>query len=74
MFQDKSGEGNENREKTTIDLISKKATLYISLPLFCTTTTWNFQKLVTRFLDEMSYVFLFNFFFVAAAHFQLDGR
>ena len=35
-------------------LISKKATLhvqhtflYISLPLFCTTTTWNFQKLLS---------------------------
>ena len=41
-----SGEGNENGEKTTIGLISKKATLhvqhtflYISLPLFCTTTS-----------------------------------
>ena len=49
-----SGEGNENGEKTTIGLISKKATLhvqhtflYISLPLFCTTTTWNFQKLLS---------------------------
>ena len=38
--------GNENGEKTTIGLISKKATLqvqhtflYISLPLFCPTTT-----------------------------------
>ena len=38
--------------KTTIGLISKKTTLhvqhtflYISMPLFCTTTTWNFQKL-----------------------------
>ena len=48
-----SGEGNAGeRWKTTIGLISKKATLhvqhtflYISLPLFCTTTTWNFQKL-----------------------------
>ena len=47
-----SGEGNENGKKTTISLISKKTTLhvqhtflYISLPLFCTTTTWNFQKL-----------------------------
>ena len=42
-----SGEGNENCKKTTIGLISKKATLqarsahflYISLSLFCTTTT-----------------------------------
>ena len=47
-----SGKGNENGEKTTIGLISKKATFdmqhtffYISLPLFCMTTTWNFQKL-----------------------------
>ena len=40
-------EGNENGEKTTIGLISKKAALHmqgtfflnISLPLFCTTTT-----------------------------------
>ena len=61
-----SGEGNENGE-TTIGLISKKATLhvehtflYISLPLFCTTTTWNF--LVTLFVQEMSYLFMFNFF------------
>ena len=47
-----SGEGNAGeRWTTTVGLISKKATLhvqhtflYISLPLFCTTTTWNFQK------------------------------
>ena len=49
-----SGEGNAGeRWKTTIGLISKKTTLhvqhtflYISMPLFCTTTTWNFQKLL----------------------------
>ena len=48
-----SGEGNAgDRRKTTIGLISKKKQLctcstlflYISLPLFCTTTTQNFQK------------------------------
>ena len=40
--------------KTTIGLISKQATLhvqhtflYISLPLFCMTTMWNFQKLLS---------------------------
>ena len=35
--------------------------LYISLPLFCTTTTWNFQKLpsYTRFMEEMLYVVQF---------------
>ena len=41
-----SGEGNENGEKTTIGLFSKKKQLctcsnlflYISLPLFCTAT------------------------------------
>ena len=49
------GEGHyRERWKTTIGLISKKATLhvqhtflYISLPFFCTTTTWNFQKLLS---------------------------
>ena len=48
-----SREGNAGeRWKTTIGLISKKKQLctcsslflYISLPLFCTNTTWNFQK------------------------------
>ena len=47
------GEGNEDGEKKiTIGLISKKASshvqntfLYVSLLLFCTTTTGNFQKL-----------------------------
>ena len=40
-----SGKGNEKGERTTMGLISKKATLhvqrtflYIFLPLFCTTT------------------------------------
>ena len=62
-----SGEGNENGKKTTISPISKKTTLhvqhtflYISLPLFCTTTAWNF--LVTRFMEEMSYLLMFTFF------------
>ena len=43
---------NENGKKTIIGLTSKKQLctcntlfLYISLPLFCTTSTWNFQKL-----------------------------
>ena len=44
-----TGEDNaEQRWKSTIGLISKKETLhvqhtflYISLPLICTTTTWN---------------------------------
>ena len=74
-----SGEGKENGEKTTIGLIiDKKATLhaqhtflYISLPLFCTTTMWteNSKKfLVTRFrVEKTSYVFfcvyVFFFFF-----------
>ena len=47
-----SGKGNEKGERTTMGLISKKATLhvqrtflYIFFPLFCTTTIWNFQKL-----------------------------
>ena len=57
----------ENGEKTTVGLISKKATLhlkhtflYISLPLFCTTKTWNFQKL---FYGENVVRVLVHFFF-----------
>ena len=54
------GEGNGNGQKTTICLICKKATLhvqhtflYISLPLFCSTTTWTSRNvLVTRFMRK----------------------
>ena len=65
-----SGEGNENGEKTTIGLIRKKATLHVQ-HTFCTflyrclarlqrETSRTF--LVTRFVEEMSYVSLFIFF------------
>ena len=48
-----NGNGKENG-KNSIGLISeKKSFLYISLPLFCTTTTWNF--LGTRFMEEILY-------------------
>ena len=48
-----SGEGNaENSKKTTLGLISKKATLQVQhsffvhfFPVVCTSTTWNYQKL-----------------------------
>ena len=37
--------------------------LHISLPLFCTTTSETSRNfLVTRFTEEMSYLFLFTFF------------
>ena len=74
-----SGEGNAGEQwKTTIGLISKKATLhvqhtflYISLPLFCTTPTWNFQKLLSyTFYGRNVARFLVHFFFTAA-HFHL---
>ena len=71
-----SGEGNAGEGwKTTIGLISKKITLhvqhtflYIFLPFFCTTVTWNLD--VTRCLEEMSRRVLVHFFFTAA-HFHL---
>ena len=66
-----SSKGNENGEKTTIGLISKKATLhvqhtflYISLPLFCMTKTWKFQKLPSyTFYDGNVVWVLVHFFF-----------
>ena len=76
-----SGEGNENVEKTTIGLISKKAILLHVQRTFCTFLCRCFARLqretsrnflVTRFMEEMSYVFLFTFFI--AAHFHPGGR
>ena len=74
-----SGEGNaRERWKTTIGLISKKQLctcstlfLYISLPLFCTTTTWNFQKLLSYTFYGGNVVRVLVHFFFTAAHFHL---
>ena len=63
-----SGEGKENAEKTTIGLISKKATFARAAHLFCAflavvlhdynvkrpKTSW--LPLVTRFMEEMQYI------------------
>ena len=82
-----SGEGSENgkkkknKTKTTIVLISKKATMhvqhtffYISLPLFCTTVTLNFQKVpsYTFYGGNVGRVLVHSFFTVA--HFHPGGR
>ena len=68
-----SGKGNAGeRGKTAIGLISKKATLYVQHTFFCTFICLCFARLqretsgnflVTRFMEEMSYVFSFTFFF-----------
>ena len=66
-----SGEGNAGEWwKTTIGLISKKSNfataahfLDISLPLFCQTTRWNLQKLLSYTFYWGNVVrFLFHFF------------
>ena len=78
-----SGEGNAGeRWKTTISLISKKATLrvqqaqffvhFFAVVLNCTTTTWNFQKLLSyTFYGGNVARFLVHFFFFTAARFHL---
>ena len=72
-----SDEANENGEKTATGLISKKTILnlqhtflYISLPFFCTTTTWNFQKLpgYTFFGGMFVLVFVRSFFSRRSLH------
>ena len=70
------GDGNENGKK---GLISKKPILhlqhpflYISLPLLCTTSVWNF--LVPLFMKEMPCVFMMFPFFLTADHFGPGGR
>ena len=77
-----SGEGNENGEKTAIGLISKKATLHVQHTFFVrffavvlhdynVKTSRNFP--VTRFMEEMPYLFLFTLshtlYFISRASF-----
>ena len=67
-----SGKGNPvERGKTAIGLISKKATLHVQHTFFCTFICLCFARLqretsgnflVTRFMEEISYVFSFTFF------------
>ena len=45
--------------------------LYISLPLFCTTTTWNFQKLLSYTFCKGNVVRVLVHFCSTAAHFHL---
>ena len=75
-----SSEGNEiGKKKTAIGLISKKATLhvqhtflYISLPLFWTTATWNVQKRpVYMFYGDSVVRVLAHFFFSLSLSFTL---
>ena len=65
-----SGKGNENGEKTTVGLISKKATFHVRHTFFSTFLCRCFARLhretsrnflVARFMEEMSYV-LFTLF------------
>ena len=76
-----NGKGNaRERWKTTIGLISQKAnfarvanffcTLF-SLPLYCTTTIWNFHKLLSFVFFEGKVVRVLVHFFFTAAHFHL---
>ena len=71
-----SGEGNAGeRWKTTIGLISKKSNFARAAHFFCTFLCRCFarpQRETSRnfFMEEMSYVFSFTFFFTAA-HFHL---
>ena len=71
-----SGEGNENGEKTKIGLINKKNNFARAAHFFCTSLCRCFARLrlqgetsrnflVTRFMKEMSYMFLFTFFTAA---------
>ena len=61
-----SGEGNKNGGKTTIGLISKKATLHVQHTFFvhffvAVLHDYN-VTLPETFIEEMSYVFLVTFF------------
>ena len=69
---------NDNRSKKTNKQTKKLCTcstlfLYISLPLFWTTTTWNFQKLSSYTFYVGNVVPVVVHFF-SLAHFHLGGR
>ena len=77
-----SGEGNENGEKTTIGLNSKEATLHVQQTFFVhffavvlhdykVKSSRNF--LVTRFMEEMSYVLFCSLFVFTATLFYLTS-
>ena len=76
-----SREGNAGeRWKTTIGLFSKKKKqlctcsslfLYISLPLFCTTTTWNFREVLSCTCYGGNVVRVLVHFFFIATHYHL---
>ena len=73
-----SGEGNENGEKTTIGLISKKETLHVQHTSFVhffavVLHDYNVKLPSYTFYGEMSYVLACSLFFTAA-HFHLSGR
>ena len=66
-----SREGNENGEKANIGLLWKKSNFARAAHFLCTFLCRCFARLqretsrnflVTRFMEEMSYVFLFTFF------------
>ena len=70
-----SGEGNAGeRRKTTIDLISKRATLHVQHTFFVhffAVVLHDYNVKLIRFMEGMSYVLSFTFFFTAA-HFHLE--
>ena len=80
-----SGKGNENGEKTTVGLISRKELctcstllLYLSLPLFCKNTTCNLQTLpgYTFYggnVLRLVHLFLMPFIYVLVAHFLITA-
>ena len=76
-----SGQCNENGKKTAIGLISSKTIshvqhtfLYICLPLFRTTTRWNFQKLPGYPFYGENVICVHVHFFFHIAHFHPGGR
>ena len=75
-----TGDGNEKCNKKSIGLKSEKKSLhvqhiflYISLPLFCTTSKYVKRPSCTFYGEKIVYVPTFHFCFTAA-HFNLAGR
>ena len=74
-----SGEGNENGEKTTIGLISKKATLHVQHTFFVhffavVLHDYNVKLPGYTFYGRNFVRVLVHFFFFIVAHFHAGGR
>ena len=71
MVKNRIMQGGKGLTNKKVILHMQHTFLWISLPLFCTTTTWNFQKLLSYTFFWGNVVRVLVHFVFTAAHFHL---